>query len=277
MLPRRLRFPLLRSGTTALVLHLALALSASAGGPPGGSPNGSPLACQPNSEQPMLPIFHIIGNVTKNADGSVALEPVNDCSGVTFADGIYHLWHQCCQNHWDHLISADLIHWQRLPPPIQPLGLKTWDGSVSFLPNDDGGPVILYDAQDGKLDPVTDRLAPSDRAILGVARPANTSDKYLMTWTRDAHNPVVFDGAPTDFPGQIWKSGDHWNFVGQGNRYQSNTSSFHSWRNMGSFVGIGEHGGQWWLETPKQVNGSAPPPGVRHNREDELVHHRSVH
>ena len=39
-----------------------------------------------------------------------------------------------CQNHWDHVISKDLIHWQRLPPPIQPLTLKTWDGSISMLP-----------------------------------------------------------------------------------------------------------------------------------------------
>ena len=65
--------------------------------------------------------------------------------------GIYHVWHQCCQNHWDHVISKDLIHWQRLPPPIQPVTTKTWDGSISMLPADDGGPIILYDAQDGKL------------------------------------------------------------------------------------------------------------------------------
>ena len=56
-----------------------------------------PLACQPNDEQPMLPTFHIIGNVTKNADGSIKLEPINDCSGVTYSNGIYHVWHQCCQ------------------------------------------------------------------------------------------------------------------------------------------------------------------------------------
>ena len=59
-----------------------------------------PLACQPNEEQPMLPLYHIIGNVTKNSDGSIKLEPINDCSGVTYAQGIYHVWHQCCQNHW---------------------------------------------------------------------------------------------------------------------------------------------------------------------------------
>ena len=52
---------------------------------------------------------HIIGNVTKNADNSIKLEPINDCSGVTFYKGIYHVWHQCCQNHWDH-VGATRAH-----------------------------------------------------------------------------------------------------------------------------------------------------------------------
>lgn len=46
------------------------------------------------------PIFHLIGNVTKAPDGTINLEPINDASGVTYKDGIYHAWHQCCQNHW---------------------------------------------------------------------------------------------------------------------------------------------------------------------------------
>lgn len=55
------------------------------------------------------------------------------------------------QNHWDHVISRDLIHWQRLPVPIQPVTLKTWDGSISMLDNADPlGPVMIYDAQDGR-------------------------------------------------------------------------------------------------------------------------------
>ena len=71
------------------------------------------------------------------------------CFHPNHHSGLYHIWHQCCQNHFDHVISKDLIHWQRLPPPIQPWsggkakgGYKTWDGSVSILPKADGGPIM---------------------------------------------------------------------------------------------------------------------------------------
>ena len=45
---------------------------------------GDPLACQPNAEQPMLPFYHIIGNVSKNSDGSIKVESINDASAVTY-------------------------------------------------------------------------------------------------------------------------------------------------------------------------------------------------
>jgi hypothetical protein len=101
-----------------------------------------------------------------------------------------------------------------------------------------------------------------DRPILGVARPADPSDKYLVKWTRDANNPVKFQGAPGAFPGQIWKNGDHWNFIMQGSRYQSNDSHFMTWTNEGKMIGLGEHGGQWWVPVPNQIDGTAPPAEV---------------
>lgn len=116
--------------------------------------------------------------------------------------------------------------------------------------------MILYDAQDGKLG------APFDKPILGVARPADPDDKYLMKWVRDDKNPVTFVGEPIAFPGQIWKNGDHWNFIGQGARFQSNDSTFQTWSRMNNIIGLGEHGGQWWLPVPKQIDGSPPPAGV---------------
>jgi len=55
-----------------------------------------------------------------------------------------------------------------------------------MLPAADGGPVILYDAQDGKLGEFAAQghlnvSAPFDKPILGVARLADPNDKYLMT------------------------------------------------------------------------------------------------
>ena len=57
---------------------------------------------------------------------------------------------------------------------------------------DPSGPVILYDAQDGKY--LDDRQngkyvnasAPLDKPILGVARLADPDDKYLKEWRRAA-------------------------------------------------------------------------------------------
>ena len=45
----------------AVVATLLLATAADAAA----TADPTPLACQPNAEQPMLPVFHIIGNVTK--------------------------------------------------------------------------------------------------------------------------------------------------------------------------------------------------------------------
>ena len=126
-----------------------------------------------------------------------------------------------------------------------------------------GGPVILYDAQDGKTgswgqDPRT----PDDRAILGVARLVDPRDKYLLLWARAENNPVNFTGAPIAFPGQVWRNGDHFNFLGQGQRFQTTDATFHSWTNMGTFDGIGEHSGQWTMPVPAQIGGAPPPAGA---------------
>ena len=215
-----------------------------------------PLACQPNAQQPMLPTFHIIGNVSLAPGGNVSVELINDASGVTFANGLLHVWHQCCQNHWDHVVSRDAVRWQRLPPPIQPLTTRTFDGSISLVAAGFGGPVILYDAPDNVLPGV-----PADKPVLGVARLANASDPYLMTWTRAANNPVAFNGTPIAFPGQVWRNGDKFNFLGQGMRFETRDATFHAWTNAGPFVGLTEHSGDWTVPVPNQRDGTPPPPG----------------
>jgi hypothetical protein len=131
-----------------------------------------------------------------------------------------------------------------------------------MLPQSEGGPIILYDAQDGKVGSHgQDPRNLSDSPIVGVARLADPSDKYLMTWTRVDNNPVTFIGPPIAFPGPIWKNGPHYNFIGQGKRFQSNDTTFHTWQNMGDFVGMGEVSGQWTFPIPNQIGGAPPPAG----------------
>ena len=140
---------------------------------------------------------------------------------------------------------------------------RTWDGSITLVDAAAGGPLILYDAQDGKRGPHSaDPRAPGDSPIVGVARLADPSDHYLQTWTRADDNPVNFTGPPIAFPGPVWQNGDHWNFVGQGARFESPDPSFHSWTNKGPFVGLGETSGQWWMPVPNQANGQPPPAGA---------------
>jgi hypothetical protein len=163
-------------------------------------------------------------------------------------------------------ISRDLIHWQRLPPPIQPVTLKTWDGSITMLPAAQGGPIMLYDAQDGRAGPhgVAPR-GPMDRPVLGVARLVDpAADAYLMTWARAPFNPVNQTGKPTDFPSQIFRGGGgRWNFVGEGSRYQFDDATFTAATNVDpAFLPSGAHSGQWWVPTPNQADGSPPPPGA---------------
>ena len=92
---------MLASRSSAFAALLGGALATTPPGPP--YLHTGPLTCQANDKFPMLPTFHIIGNVTQATDGAIKLEPINDCSGVTFYKGIYHVWHQCCQSHWDHV------------------------------------------------------------------------------------------------------------------------------------------------------------------------------
>ena len=75
-----------------------------------------------------------------------------------------------------------------MPPPIQPLTTKTWDSSISMLPAEDGGPLIIYDAQDGKLGTASGL---GDSPILGVARLSNPNDKYLTSWVRDPRKNLI--------------------------------------------------------------------------------------
>jgi hypothetical protein len=164
-----------------------------------------PNTCQPRSKHPFMPIYHVIGNVTSAADGTVTrVEAINDVSSAFLYKGVYHVFHQCCQNHWDHVVSKDLIHWTRLPPPIvpnmNPTGVPhpdwydahgSWDGSLSIprdsssfpLPGGNGiaAPVVLMTAVPGSPPPNT---PPSrkDHITMAIVRATELSDPFLLSW-----------------------------------------------------------------------------------------------
>ena len=158
------------------------------------------LMCQPLGFAPLIPIFHIIGSVSvnKSLPGGLEFEHINDVNGIFQYRGVWHVFHQCCQNHWDHVASTDLIHWKKLPSPVHP-DQQHWydesgsyDGSAAILPPAGGyrhGPVILVDNNAGALGrrSVHNRhlffvhsYMRSFRAKLGCSR-KNVRSKYLFS------------------------------------------------------------------------------------------------
>ena len=67
---------------------------------------------------------------------------------------------------------------------------------------------------------------------------------YNFTWTyKPAEAPKwrvepLEDGSgvtsPFDTPGQIWRNGDHWNFLVVGERYTTTDPTWHRWRRVPS-------------------------------------------
>ena len=225
-----------------------------------------PNTCQPFEAHPQLPIFHIIGNVTGSGE-DLAVGYINDCSGIVEHLGVFHVFHQCCQNHWEHVVSTDLMHWTRLPSPIVPnrTDPKQWydaggsyDGSVTILPEADGGPVIIYDVIE--VGPPPSGLG-DDPPTMGVARAADATDPYLVDWIKDPANPIDFDGtAGSSFPSSVWYNeiNGYWNLLAHTYRYESPNSSFHVWRRKEQILDhhVADLGGQWFLALPP------PPEGV---------------
>eukprot|EP01046_Picozoa_sp_COSAG06_P029642 COSAG06_NODE_2762_length_6327_cov_5.664740_8_plen_268_part_00 len=177
------------------------------------------------------------------------------------------------QNHWDHVVSKDLVHWKRLPSPVRP-GTAwydshgSFDGSAAILPG--RGPVILVDnigpftPPNGSLlgstdnpgcqglswpvDPVSEFVLLCLPALDAVSIETAITESFdgdmrqddpeLTHWRKDAKNPLVVDNLPCGskqkntagaFPGSIFKTGDHFNYLSFGFRFTSTDPSLHEW------------------------------------------------
>lgn len=183
------------------------------------------------------------------------------------------------------MVSHDLAHWKRLPSPVRPG--KEWydsrgsfDGSAAILPGK--GPVILVD----NIGPFNNtpppasgfigvRRAADNPGCQGLSWPDDLQDPELTHWHKDENNPIAVDNLPCGsrvkntagaFPGGIFQSGDHWNYLSFGFRFTSKDASLHRWHMVDnqflSNASARENGGQWTLRLPATPAGARTPPGT---------------
>ncbi len=114
---------------------------------------------------------------------------LNDPNGLIQWNGEYHLFYQYNPHgpfhgtiHWGHAVSADLVHWRHLPIALAPdPGTADEDGCWSGVAiDDDGVPTLIYSGNRNG----------AQRACLA------TSADGLLTWQKDAGNPVIAEPPP---------------------------------------------------------------------------------
>ena len=187
--------------------------------PTSAAPGGCSIA------PPPLPKYHISVNLGNGP---------RDMNAIFQYRGVWHVMHQANWTDWAHLVSTDLVRWTRLPSALSPNG--DWDGTLTIL---DGKPIILYDCYNVAdcKPPAKGFTSPDDPAIVGVARPVNSSDPNLTKWTKDYRNPIkILNGSSGAGPSNMWRSDDgRVNFVmaqrggRPAARYQSYDPALHNW------------------------------------------------
>jgi beta-fructofuranosidase len=159
---------------------------------------------------------------------------LNDPNGLIQWKGQYHLFYQYNPAgpfhgtiHWGHAVSADLAHWRHLPIALEPsAGGPDEDGCWSGCAVDDAGvPTLIYSGNRN-----------------GAQRPClATSADDLLTWRKDAGNPVIAEPPPglelVEFRDHcVWREDGVWyQLIGAGLQGQGGTAllyrsaDLHSW------------------------------------------------
>lgn len=130
----------------------------------------------------------------------------NECHGMTYSDGRYHVFFQKNANgpymarlHWGHISSVNLYKWTEEPIAIAPgeaYDIKgCWSGCVY---DDDNTTYILYTAVD------------NGRAVIAKATP---NDKGLVEWTKQG---IAINGRPNGLSDDFR---DPYFFTSGGNKY----------------------------------------------------------
>lgn len=130
----------------------------------------------------------------------------NECHGLTYSDGRYHIFFQKNANgpymarlHWGHISSDNLCHWTEEPIALAPgeaYDIKgCWSGCVY---EDNGSTHALYTAVD------------NGRAVIAAAEP---EDKGLVSWDKQG---IIINGRPSGLSDDFR---DPYFFTSCGNRY----------------------------------------------------------
>jgi len=214
--------------------------------------------------------------------GMPAMNWTNECHGMTYSNGRYHVFFQKNGNgpymsrlHWGHISSTNLLDWREEFIALYPLNSYDikgcWSGCVfsdEDITSDD--PWILYTGVD------------NGRASMNMASPNNQT---LIKWTKAANNPRIasvpagYDGDFRD-PYYFTSGGEKYIIVGCGKGGVGTTVLYKrafgdSWNHIGEFFtgnnsgesgsffempNITPMGGGKWLFTATPLGGNV---GVR--------------
>jgi beta-fructofuranosidase len=141
------------------------------------------------SDDPYRPSYHYV-----NPEGNL-----NDPNGLCYWQGRWHLFYQAYppedpRQHWGHVVSTDLIHWEDLPLAIYPNPEEKCFSGQTLVEND--RVIAAYPGINYGL-------------IIAVS-----SDPLLLNWKKLEMNPVdAATGLPTKRPmgdACIWKEGSYY-------------------------------------------------------------------
>ena len=188
--------------------------------------------------------------------GMPAAAWTNECHGMTYADGRYHLFFQknadgpyMARLHWGHISSENLYDWREEKialAPGAPYDIKgCWSGCVFTDDVVTGGkPNILYTGVD------------YGRASIDLATP---DDDALINWTKSTSNPIIAgrpDGLSDDFRDPyFFRNGDNAYIIVGSSRGGVGTTTLHrfnaesrTWASDGFFftgTSTGQDGRFW--------------------------------
>lgn len=122
----------------------------------------------------------------------------NESHGLTFYNGMYHLFYQkngngcyLFQQNWGHLESPDLVTWKEVAPALWPSpgwdNYGVWSGHAII--DDNNTPQVFYSGVDGV------------KAGIGKAMP---STQDLLQWRKINLNPVI-PSAPSSYPNKDFR------------------------------------------------------------------------